>query len=461
MFKHFIKKRSFNKKKDKTNLSENELFQNFNKIRKTKYKSSFCFAADRNMYFRPNGSVTPCCHNHTCILGHMSDQSIKEVWGGARIRELRSQLVNYNLNEGCYRCYEQLASENYSAVQSLNYDELPYSKDKPVLMEFELSHDCNLNCIMCFNDKAKSKKELPSYYNEIFFSQLDEFLPGLKQAKFYGGEPFFIEAYFQIWERLIQVNPKCQIFVQTNGTILNERLKSILENGNFNISVSIEAVDKIIYEKIRQGASFEKVMENISWFLDYSKRKNTFFGISVCPIRENWGTLPEIVNYCNQLGIKIYFNIVREPLHHSLWILDNVSLGIIINYLKSYSFSVNDIISSDNQCQFNSLISLLESWKLFSIERERIESEIDGFSNEELKNMLINKILDFYRDNNMFDYNLNAQGIVNKIDSLLDKKDNTSNTKDILIKINSLPARYLAEVIKEEISVILNNMRFI
>jgi MoaA/NifB/PqqE/SkfB family radical SAM enzyme len=79
----------------------------------------------------------------------------------------------------------------------------------PRVMEFELSNECNLECVMCngyFSSSIrKNREKLPasvSPYNDQFVDELDQFIPHLTDAKFLGGEPFMIDIYLKIWERI-------------------------------------------------------------------------------------------------------------------------------------------------------------------------------------------------------------------------------------------------------------------
>ena len=111
---------------------------------------------------------------------------------------------------------------------------------------FELSNICNLECVMCNGDysslirKNREKRdELAIPYDEKFLLQLEEYIPFLEEVKFYGGEPFLIELYYGIWEKIIRLNPAVRISVQTNATVLNRRVNEVLSKTNFHINVSL------------------------------------------------------------------------------------------------------------------------------------------------------------------------------------------------------------------------------
>jgi MoaA/NifB/PqqE/SkfB family radical SAM enzyme len=198
-----------------------------------------------------------------------------------------------------------LEAGNYHGVRARYYDEfapntlgprLNYLKQSlggavpyPRVMEFELSNTCNLECIMCngyFSSSIRKNREhlppIESPYNDKFVDELDEFIPHLTDAKFLGGEPFMIDIYLSIWERIRKLNPNIRIHITTNGTFLNNRIKDLLEGLKAGIILSIDSVNKETYPKIRVNGSYDKVMENLEYFRDYTKRKSTFLSMAAC-----------------------------------------------------------------------------------------------------------------------------------------------------------------------------------
>ena len=122
-------------------------------------------------------------------------------------------------------------------------------------MEFEMSNQCNLECIMCNGYVSSSirqnRDKLPpvhSPYDEKFVTQLRPFIPHLREAKFFGGEPFLIPLYFKMWDAMMEINPSINIFVITNGTVLTDKVKTLLSLGNFELAVSIDSIRKDRYE---------------------------------------------------------------------------------------------------------------------------------------------------------------------------------------------------------------------
>ena len=320
------------------------------------YKDIICHAPFVNLNFEQNGNVRACCYNTQHILGQWPQQSIQQIWHGQSAAQLRNYIKENNLGGGCMECGKMLQAGNYQGVRAKYYDEFApdtlstrfnYIKQSvtgkvpyPKVMEFELSNTCNLECVMCngyFSSSIRKNREhlapIISPYNEKFVDELDEFIPHLTDAKFLGGEPFMIDIYLTIWERIRKINPNIRIHITTNGTFLNNRIKDLLEGLQAGIILSIDSVNKETYPKIRVNGSYDKVMENLAYFQDYTRRKNTFLSMAACPITYNWQELPQMLAFCIERNITLYFNAVFSPSNLSLRDQAPAYLQQVISYL--------------------------------------------------------------------------------------------------------------------------------
>lgn len=362
-----------------------EIIENYNKTRKASARGLICHAPSVNLNFEQNGNVTACCYNRSFILGRYPENSIQEIWNGEQIKELRRFIADGNLSGGCSACEEVIKSGNFEGSKAKYFDDyagntstnwikniLLTSKGEltPKVMEFEISNSCNLECTMCngyFSSAIrKNREKLPALknpYDEEFVNQISVFLPKLTDAKFLGGEPFLIDLYYKLWDKIIEVNPKIKLHITTNGTILNDKVKKYLDKLNAGIVLSIESLNKERFESIRKNASFETVNKNIEYFLEYSKRKKTYFALSVCPIQQNWMDIPELVEFCNRNEITIHFNIVWTPDTASLKFFDKNHLAQIILFYKQQTFTSKGKTFSLNIKRFGQLIDQLIFWE--------------------------------------------------------------------------------------------------
>lgn len=242
----------------------------------------FCKAPWNSLYFGMNGRITVCCFNREYILGNYPKDSIKSVLSGSFLENIREKtsVGDFSLCQNCNTYYQQTGERPAAA---LNYDELSLNENAvPSIIEFELSNTCNLECIMCsplFSSAIARRQGVPAFpdvYGDTFIDELGPLLSHLKLAKFFGGAPFLIPQYKKIWALLTKNNPECKIFVQTSAHYLDQQSKDILEQGRFDLSVSMDSFNKQSYELIRKNASFEGSMENYDYLYNYAKRKGSF-----------------------------------------------------------------------------------------------------------------------------------------------------------------------------------------
>jgi MoaA/NifB/PqqE/SkfB family radical SAM enzyme len=378
-------------------LLRNVKFKKYQNARPLGIRKNICYAPLKNMFFTSDGNVIVCCYNRSYQIGKYPEQSIKQIWEGEPITLLKKKLISYDFSLGCKYCLDTIESENYEAVGAIQYDIVPLNRKYPVIMEFETSNSCNLECIMCSSKFSSSIQrendttfELKNPYDTEFIFQLEEFIPHLTIAKFLGGEPFLIPLYYKIWEKIIEINPKCLMRIQTNATVLNNNIKELLSRGNFRIGVSLESFNKNTYETIRKKGDFDKVMENIKYFIQYSQQHNYFLGISVCPIQQNWKEIPEIVERCNQLNALIFFNTVINPSDCSLYHLPLDKIKEVRDCMLSANLSHKTEIEKKNSVRFNDFVNQLRFW----VQQKEFIIKTREDDKQKLKSISIQSIID-------------------------------------------------------------------
>ena len=327
------------------------IIKKYNLTRESEITDILCHAPTKSMRFTYEGKSIVCCHNHSHVIGHYPTQSIHNIWFSKEAERLRNLIKRNDLSSGCNSrgcesCAKMLTTGRYYHALARDFDYLPDNSNQyPSLMEFELDTTCNLACIMCSSEFSSSirkklnvKKPAQFIYTTSFIDQLEEFIPHLHETRFYGGEPFVIPIHFEIWDRIIRINPNSLIFVQSNGTILNDRIKELLEKGKFLISLSIDSFVEKTYESIRINSSYKKMIRNFNYFLDYSRQKNLQMTVVICPMRQNWQEIPEIVRYCNDENIKLSFTTVLRPSECALWNLTSDELKEVRNVFDKFKY---------------------------------------------------------------------------------------------------------------------------
>lgn len=329
-----------------------------------------CQAPFKSLRFEPLGVMRTCCYNIQVVAGVYPKQTLLEAWNSSEMNLLREKVKKQDLSFGCRLCADQLNNGEENTVKYLQYENLPESEHNfPVMLDFSLHNTCNLGCVMCHGEFSssirKNREHLPPMkmvYDETFVEQLHPFIKHAKQFVFAGGEPFLIDIHYAIWDRIVELNPEVTVHVVTNGTVFNKKVQRVFSQLKFNVTISIDAFDKEIYELIRINASFDKVMNNFQYFKSYCEEKKTQFAINVCPIKQNRLHLPEMLLYCNRNQIRVNFLYVVHPASSTLQALDVNSLKELSLLYSSYSFVQKTETEKQNWEQFQELILRVNGW---------------------------------------------------------------------------------------------------
>jgi MoaA/NifB/PqqE/SkfB family radical SAM enzyme len=286
-----------------------------------KHNFESCKAPSVTLYFDKTGEVFPCCVNRFYSYGNIKTSNLKEIIFGQKKRFLQEKLNEKNYGFGCSMCGNHILNGNIESSQQYAYKKYSLKNNFlnifPQIFEFEISNICNLMCTMCggeFSSSIRSKiDKLPPFefvYTNKFLEEIALFIPHLKTCKFLGGEPFLIPFYYKIWEKIMDINPGCEIHITTNTTILNDKVKSVLDSDNVKLICSIDSLKKETYEKIRVNAKFDEVMSN----LEYMFSLNKIVSFSVTPTIYNMYEIPELIKFCNAKKISIKLNFAHDYL---------------------------------------------------------------------------------------------------------------------------------------------------
>ncbi|MDD2635771.1 MAG: radical SAM protein [Bacteroidales bacterium] len=380
-----------------TNNKENLIA--FQKSRKYGPLKHICYAPHTSMFFARNGKVSPCYASYNEKSSSIDNESIHDIWFKGSFVKIRKEHENCDFETTCQFCNKLMLQKSYDSLLTNKYEHYAFSKSKyPKIMEFELSNKCNLACIMCDSNLSSSiertEKNIVSgnqHYDKNFIEQLDEFIPHLQLAEFTGGDPFMIDEYYDIWEKISKINPKCHILITTNANTMNSRIVNLLENHkNIHFNVSIDSLEKENYENIRRNGNFEFALKNLEKFINYSEKNKTNLNLLVCPLTVNRHELGDFVDFANSKNICVYFHTVIKPKELSLKFLDKKTLNNTIKQLNKRQFPVRNNKQKINFNNYQNMIKLFKDW---AKEEEKTKEEIDSnYSVAEAKFLLIEKI---------------------------------------------------------------------
>ncbi|MCC6182152.1 MAG: radical SAM protein [Bacteroidia bacterium] len=342
----------------------------YNKQRTLGPSKIICNAPFNSIYVRQNGEISVCCASRYESIGNLKKNSIEEIWHGNDANNLRKRIKNYRLDGACTSCGHALKNKNYNSYIGRYYDWIlsPVNYVFPLEITLETSNICNLECIMCsgkFSHLIRKNREqitaIPIDVSTAHYDNLKIYLQKIKRLKLLGGEPFLIDDYNNIIEYVIEHNKKCKIYVQTNGTVLTQRVKKNLAHKNIEISISIDSLQKETYEKIRINAKFENTLNNIKYFQERAIRLKQTININFCLMNMNWQEIPDIIEFCEARNFSLNIIFVEYPRLHSIRILKTDKLITILNTIELARLKTNKedylIILNNLSSKINRFIS--------------------------------------------------------------------------------------------------------
>lgn len=358
-------------KKAGYNVLDLQQYRRYNSSRPLGAKPVFCYVPFNSLTFSFQGKVFACSYNRSVQLGQYPDQSIDQIWNSDEARQLRTHMRNNDLDYGCQHCRYFFEKGKFSNLKPLVFDK--YYKNTaanfPQVMEFELSNECNLECQMCVGEVSsrirKNRDKLPPIpmpYDDNFLEQLTKYIPHLKEAKFYGGEPFLISIYYKIWDLIKLHNPKLPLFVITNGSHWNPKIEKLINDLDFDIAVSIDAVDKDIVEGIRKNIQHEKLMQNIRRFSEVCRRKGKYLSLSFTVQKDNWKELPRVIELCNEVDAFIFVSYLERPRQFSIAEYSTSELQEVLAYMKTISLPQNSQKERHNYRCFEDFKNFIQTY---------------------------------------------------------------------------------------------------
>ncbi len=433
---------------------DKSIMHDFNKFRYHGPKKLACYNPFVNLYFNSRGQAVVCCRNQDTVLGTYPEKNIKDIWFGDTADRLRNHLLYNDLSMGCSYCEHQFKTKRFSGLPSMHADRYASTKRQyPAILELELSNRCNLQCVMCSGIVSSSirmnrecEEELKIVYDKEFVKQLHEFLPHAREICFYGGEPFLIDAYYEIWDFLQEIKSKAKLHAVTNGTVFNNRIANLLQSLNFTISVSYDATEKYLFESIRVGADFDKVNANIHKFNDLMGKKG--LSLSMTPMKSNWHEVPKVINFCNSLNATINLSFVERPAEMALWSFESAKLEEIENYYKNCNLteskSYNSKYNSQVYAQFINQISTYKTRNKLT-ENNLLET--------------LPKIDDSKKSISDWFHEVNAQNILSENEIIRIKSiiDNIADNKDFITKLHFYAN--IADLLKKQGKESVQNIR--
>ena len=179
--------------------------------------------------------------------------------------------------------------------------------DFPLNIAVEPSNYCNLNCIMCANDKLTRKRGVMDIrlYKKII-DEIAEVNPYTRLWLDFYGEPLLQRfKLFYMINYAVKKGLK-NIDLNTNAMLLDEEMaEMLLDSGITFISIDCDGFTAPVYEKIRVRGNRDKVYRNIEFFLSRKKEcglKCPIIDVKIMEMAENKNEIEKVLSYWRAKG---------------------------------------------------------------------------------------------------------------------------------------------------------------
>ncbi len=258
---------------------------------------AFCMVPWVHLFVSHFGTVVPCCltpWDREQALGDANRQTLGQIWNGQPIRDLRLKMIRDEPDPRCAQCHEgdrlglrskrritnALYAEKFDWVRRTRADGHA-AEAAPVSWDLRYSNLCNFRCRICghhsssaWYDDALELGQLahPQRVNrgvpdfESLLAQLSEWIDGVEEVYFAGGEPLLMEEHYRLLDRLLAAGRRdVKLRYSTNFSQLRWEGRDVLELWSQFEDVHVHAsLDDSgpRGELQRKGQSWARTLEN-------------------------------------------------------------------------------------------------------------------------------------------------------------------------------------------------------
>ena len=299
----------------------------------------FCMLPWIHLHSYPDGRAYPCCSSVSQHpVGDLNKNSMKEVWNGEAMREVRRNMLSKTDSPECQVCYDKEAHGVYTMRNSFNKHFGHHIKEvlpathadgtadifKFRFYDIRFSNLCNMKCRTCgdtfsslWADENRKRFEWKKGTNpatdvKVLFSgrnetdmleQLDDHIPHVEQIYFAGGEPLIMPEHYKLIHRLIELD-KSDVKLTYNTNFLKvtygghdvfELWKHFDMGRGVSVGASLD-IDGARAEYMRKGTKWDTIVRNRERMLEVcpevdfylSPTVGLFNVLKVCQFHRSW-----------------------------------------------------------------------------------------------------------------------------------------------------------------------------
>jgi MoaA/NifB/PqqE/SkfB family radical SAM enzyme len=277
------------------------------------------------MEITTSGEVYTCCPSWTRIsIGNVRRRTIAQVWNSARAQYIREKMYSGEWQRICNPVCPRISEfrkdgrliplddiERYAPVPPNLSHEMKNGRvcldSTPAVFNMSNSRICNLSCIMC--DRLKQVDDRVMI--EKVAHDIASYLPFAKKVILTGmGDPFARPDTRDLLAGYNDPKSGLRFEIVTNGLLMPEYWDRVKHQNFGDLLVSVDAADKEIYEAIRRGGSWEKLLDSLE-FIRENRENFLSVTLNMTVMRLNYRQIPAFIDFAESYGFCASFQMIR------------------------------------------------------------------------------------------------------------------------------------------------------
>jgi len=172
----------------------------------------------------------------------------------------------------------------------------------------DITNKCPLKCIQCRKTYFETFDEQRDMNFDLFKKISAEVFPHARSVMLSSaGEPLMTKTLFDAVDITRSYNVREISFISAGFHLNSGRAEKIVDNGVTRVEFSIDGASAAVYNKIRIGSDFDKVIKNITYLSEYKKKKKSrtpLLRFNYVLMKNNIHELPEFIDLAAKLGVE-------------------------------------------------------------------------------------------------------------------------------------------------------------
>ena len=200
--------------------------------------------------------------------------------------------------------FYDMKKQNYLLAREQYFSDETRLNSLPIRATIQTTDFCNLNCIMCQIHSQREKHALKQMKQSDFDEVVQKLFPTLMEVHPTNiGEPLFSPWFDYLCNKCKEYGVLLDI--TSNGTLLTqEKIRAIMPC-LLDIKISFDGAQKETFERIRKGADFGRLLQNIDNFVHIRNETGSSATISLqmTLFNFNYRELPNLIQLAKEKGV--------------------------------------------------------------------------------------------------------------------------------------------------------------